>query len=389
MDSCRFVQDTNPDFEFCMKLAKVPPKALHQSVDLPEKGTWKSKNSHINAFERLGPGFSNQGKEAKKTRKSWLAGNRTLKELAAPDLNQQPLCITFPTLDATTTFELKYGLIHLLPTFHSLAGEDPHKHLKEFHVVCTSMKPMRVTEEQIKLISFPFSLKDSAKDWLYYLPSESIVTWNEMKMLFLEKYFPASRAANIRKEICGVRQHNEESLHAYYEHFKKLCASWPHHQISEQLLIQYFYEGLLPTDRSIIDAASGGALVDKTPEAARNLIANMAANSQQFGTRFDLPSKHINEVNISSFEQKIASLSSLVRQMAISNMQTMKAYGICLVVGHPTNMCPTLQEEPIEQVNAAGGFPGQPQRKDNPYSNTYNPGWRDHPNLSYGNPQVN
>ena len=35
----------------------------------------------------------------------------------------------------------------------------------------------------------------------------------------------------------------------------------------------------------MIDAASGGALVDKTPEAARNLIANMAANSQQFNTR--------------------------------------------------------------------------------------------------------
>ena len=33
-----------------------------------------------------------------------MAGNRTLKELVAPYLNQQPLCITFPTLDATTTF---------------------------------------------------------------------------------------------------------------------------------------------------------------------------------------------------------------------------------------------------------------------------------------------
>ena len=71
----------------------------------------------------------------------FMAENQTLKELAAPDLNQQPLCITFPTLDATTTFELKYGLIHLLPTFHGLAGEDPHKHLKELHVVCMSMKP--------------------------------------------------------------------------------------------------------------------------------------------------------------------------------------------------------------------------------------------------------
>nr|XP_023895404.1 uncharacterized protein LOC112007302 [Quercus suber] len=318
-----------------------------------------------------------------------MAGNQTLKELVAPNLNQQPLCITFPTLDATTTFELKFGLIHLLPTFRGLAGEDPHKHLKELHVVCTSMKPTGVTEDQIKLKAFPFSLKDSAKDWLYYLLSGSIKTWNEMKRLFLEKYFLASRAANIRKEIYGVRQHNGESRHEYWERFKKLCASCPHHQISEQLLIQYFYEGLLPTDRSMIDAASGGALVDKTPEATRNLIANMAANSQQFGTRLNPPSKHVNEVNISSLEQQIASLTFLVRQMAVGNMQTVMACGICLVVGHPTNMCLTLQEDPIEQVNTAGGFPGQPQRKYDPYSSTYNSGWRDHPNLSYGNPQVN
>lgn len=96
--------------------------------------------------------------------KEVMVGNRTLKELVAPDLNQQPLCITFLTLDATTTFELKSGLIHLLPTFYGLAGEDPHKHLNELHVVYTSMKPTGVTEEKIKLRAFPFSLKNSAKD---------------------------------------------------------------------------------------------------------------------------------------------------------------------------------------------------------------------------------
>ena len=69
-------------------------------------------------------------------------------------------------------------------------------------------------------------------------------------------------------------------LYKYWERFKKLCASYPHHQINEQLLIQYFYEGLLPMDRNMIDATSGGALVDKTPEAARNLIFNMAINFQ-------------------------------------------------------------------------------------------------------------
>ena len=106
-------------------------------------------------------------------------------------------------------------MIHLLPTIHGFVGEDPNKHLKEFHVVCSSMKPTRISEEQVKLRAFTFSLADSAKEWLYYLPSGTITTWNEMKKLFLEKYFPASKAANIRKEICGIRQMNGESLYEY------------------------------------------------------------------------------------------------------------------------------------------------------------------------------
>ena len=64
---------------------------------------------------------------------------RTLRELATPDVTQQPLCIEYPVLEAA--FELKSGLIHLLPTFRGLENEDPHKHLKEFHVVCSSMRP--------------------------------------------------------------------------------------------------------------------------------------------------------------------------------------------------------------------------------------------------------
>ena len=54
-----------------------------------------------------------------------------------------------------------------------------------------------------------------------------------------------------------------ETFCEYWESFNKLCASYPQHQITEQLLIQYFYEGLLPMDWNIVDAASGGALVIK------------------------------------------------------------------------------------------------------------------------------
>ncbi|RDX89949.1 hypothetical protein CR513_28248, partial [Mucuna pruriens] len=58
-------------------------------------------------------------------------------------------------------------------------------------------------------------------------------TWGDMKRMFLEKFFPASRTTTIRKEICGIGQHFGETLHEYWERFNRLCAICPHHQINE------------------------------------------------------------------------------------------------------------------------------------------------------------
>ena len=308
---------------------------------------------------------------------------RTLKELAAPTLENQPLCINVNNAN----FELKFGFIHLLPIFNGLAGEDPHAHLKEFHMVCNGMKPQAVDEEQVKLKAFPFSLKGAAKEWLFSIPSGSINTWNDLKRIFLEKYFPASRAANIRKEICGIRQSHGESFSEYWERFEKLCTQCPHHQIPDQLLIQYFYEGLTPQDRSIVDAASGGALVDKTPDAAKHLISNMAANSKQFGNRGDYLTKRVNEVSDANLETKVSELTSLVRSLMCGNDNVAKVCGICSMNGHTSDICPQLVDDSIEHANSIGGnFNVNLQRKYDPYSQTYNPGWRDHPNFRYGNP---
>ena len=88
---------------------------------------------------------------------------RTIRQHNQFDLTNQNDSINMPD-DGNVPFELKSGLIHLLPSFSGLSGEDPNKHLTEFNLVCASMKPTNVTEEQIKLRAFPFSLKDGARD---------------------------------------------------------------------------------------------------------------------------------------------------------------------------------------------------------------------------------
>ena len=95
--------------------------------------------------------------------------------------------------------------------------------------------------------------------------------------------------------------------------------SFPQHLINEQLLIQYFYKGLLPMDRNILNDVSGGALVDKTPAAAKALIENISLNSQQFTTRnnFVVQTKDVNDIQASSsnkdLETRLDELTFLVK----------------------------------------------------------------------------
>ncbi|GAU18578.1 hypothetical protein TSUD_325700 [Trifolium subterraneum] len=258
---------------------------------------------------------------------------QTIRQLAAPDVNYNGLCIEYA--DVTVPFELKSGLIHLLPRFSGLPGEDPHKHLKEFQVVCsTPLRPEGITEDHIKLRAFPFSLQEQ-------------------------------------------------------------------HQITEQLLIQYFYEALQPMDRNIMDAASGGALIDKTPVAAKTLIENMSLNSQQFSTRNNNvnQTRGVNEIQASSssikaletrIESRLDELTSLVKQLAVNKPQTTKVCGICTSPEHSTNTCPILQDDTITelpQAYASAAALYNQNKYNNPdlSTNMYHPSWRNHQNLRYGN----
>ncbi|XP_050909288.1 uncharacterized protein LOC127123071 [Lathyrus oleraceus] len=152
-------------------------------------------------------------------------------------------------------------------------------------------------------------------------------------------------------------------------------------------------------DRNILDAASGGALVDKTPVATKALIENMSLNSQQFTTRNNsVQAKGVNEIQVSSnkaLETRIDKLTSLVKQLAVGKTQAANLCGICTSPEHPTDTCPILHDESITelpQAYAANLYnQGNNQNRYNNIPdlsiNKYHPNWRNHPNLRYGNQQ--
>jgi hypothetical protein len=146
------------DFSLQFMLVTRYPNQRQVQVDLEIENTLRRlrKEAHVNTMV--------------------VAQQETLKKLAAPKVENQPLCIN---IDNNVNFELKSGFIHFLPTFNGLVGEDLHTHLKEFHMVCVGMKPNGVDEEQVKLKAFPLSLKRATKMWFFSILPGSIETWNE------------------------------------------------------------------------------------------------------------------------------------------------------------------------------------------------------------------
>ncbi|KAM1881688.1 hypothetical protein ACFX13_003264 [Malus domestica] len=142
----------------------------------------------------------------------------------------------------------------------------------------------------------------------------------------------------------------------------------------------------------MLDASAGGALVDKTPTAAKTLIANRALNAQQYegvGQRGTPRQHQVNEVSaITELQNQMANLTTLLSQVVEGpKVQNVSACGVCSMQGHPTDKCPQLIENGGWETLNAVGFGQQYQQRNDPFSNTYNPGWRDHPNFKWREPQ--
>ena len=88
----------------------------------------------------------------------------------------------------------------------------------------------------------------------------------------------------LRAQINGFKQKDNESLFEAWERYKDMMRLCPHHDLEEWLIIHTFYDGLLYNTRLTIDAAVGGALMDKPYNKAYQLIESMTQNHYQWGS---------------------------------------------------------------------------------------------------------
>ncbi|CAM8963487.1 unnamed protein product [Rhodiola kirilowii] len=284
----------------------------------------------------------------------------TMGELSVPNFRDQTWPIyEGPDLAAIT---VSTSVVHHLPKFSGTKGESAISHLTRYHGLCLNLKPHGADVEIFKLKAFYFSLTDAATDWFLSLPPDSIYTWDQMQKQFVSKYYPAGRAAQVRKQLQELKQGPNETMYEYVEKFLALEKSCCNLELPEKVIVEYMLDGLRRLERKLLEALAGGNLMNLTPARVKQKIISVA-ESERFQDESTKEDEYARTKNVSTVEPSISAMAAEMKEMRelmkhVVRRQPVqvKSCEFCTATDHKTDECPTLQEDVQADINAVGNY---------------------------------
>ncbi|KAK4271099.1 hypothetical protein QN277_019840 [Acacia crassicarpa] len=300
-----------------------------------------------------------------------------------------------PTVHANN-FEIKPSLISLVQqsSFSGSDLEDPNQHIETFLQICDTIKMNGVPEDALRLRLFPFSLTGKARAWLRSCPTGSLSTWDIITTKFLKNFFPSSKYTKLMSDISCFTQGNGESFCEAWERFKELLRKCPQHGLQDYDQAIIFFNGMLPSSRMMINAAAGGKLKNKTPEEALELFEAMGSLENETVT--PQPKRGVlhpdSYSTILAYNENISQQNKVIQQQLAAITKQLTSSQVSSITSQPPLLCDFCKEEhangdceagSTEETAEVNYMSNLPRNQFNPYSNTYNLGWKSHPNFSY------
>ena len=157
----------------------------------------------------------------------------------------------------------------------------------------------------------------------------------------------------------------------------------PHHGLPDWLIVQTFYNGLSHSVRITIDAAAGGALMGKSTEDAYELLEEMASNNYQWSTERGMPKKASGMYEVDGINMLNAKVDNLVKMFGklgnvnavYSNFNSSSNYDWYKNAHLGSKFMKVDQTQYISNSN-------RQNQQNNPHPNSFNVGWRNHPDFS-------
>ncbi|KAL5577937.1 hypothetical protein UlMin_019636 [Ulmus minor] len=316
---------------------ELPSPSMSDSETSPRSTHSAHSNENLMNFDNMA---NNNNENAIRTLKDYLHPNRTA----------TPSCIMFP--HNAQLPEFKPGMMQLLPTFHGLENANPYVHIREFEEVVATFQNRANVLDIVKFRFFPFLLKDNANVWLYSLRPRSI----------------------------------------------DLLNSCPHHGYESWRVVSYFYDELLSRERQFIETMCNGEFLHKDPDEAIDFIDDLSEKAHTWTRPNAIESTKKTQIagiyQLKEEDSLKACLEALTKEIEVLKTKDTRApEPIARVESHePCFMCNRLDHTPrecpnyfeIKEIKEECNALGIPFRKTyDPYSNTFNPGWKNHPNFSW------
>src|SRR3954466_2291968 len=156
--------------------------------------------------------------------------------------------------------------------------------------------------------------------------------------------------------------------------------------------MQNFVNGLRLKTKQLIDTAAGGSTNFSTATVMKRIIEAIAANEhlELYDRTMSQPEGKIDlklpEQVVKMEDQIAAEVERRLKKMnigtqTVAQVEPVKAV-LCEICSGPhfAMHCVATQEQ-VEQIHML--------RQNNPYANTYNPGWKNHPNFAWKDQQGN
>ncbi|KAL4311744.1 hypothetical protein GQ457_01G025110 [Hibiscus cannabinus] len=317
---------------------------------------------------------------------------RAIRDHLNPILDDLNPGIVAPDIQAAH-FELKpvmFNMLNSIGQFGGMPHQDARQNIRNFLEVCDSFRKQGVHEDVLKIKLFPYSLRDRARAWLSGVPAGSMESWFDLCKSCLLRYNPPTMKTQLRNDIASFRQADDESMYECWDRYKSLLRKFSNHGFQDWTQVVMFYNGVNAPTRMMLDASANGTLLDKSPSEAFGILDRISNNDYQFpSSRLGTGRKAPGVLELDAKDSVAAQLSaitnmlkSLQRSNEVKDVKAASSACILCHGNHHEHECPSNQES----INYVGN---QNRGNNNPYSNTYNQGWRHHPNFSWGNQGTN
>ena len=318
------------------------------------------------------------------------AAYRSMRDHIHPPRVSAPSCIIHPAEDVA----VRPYLVPLLPTFHGMENENPYTHIRDFEEVCITFKEGTIDMDLLKLKTFPLTLKDKAKIWLNSLRPRTIRSWAELQAEFLKKFFSAHKTNNLKRQIYTFAALDNERFYQCWERFMETISACPHHGFDTWMLVNHFYDGMSPPMKQLLETMCGGDFLSKHPDEAMDFLNYVAETSKAWdepnprGAERLRPSNHQRGGMYALSEDtemkaKLTTLTRRLEELEMRNQHEMQAVNE-LSASQPSCFNCQSNSHPGEHCQEHAHILNQNNPPTNaPCGNTYNPNWRNHPNLSF------